>query len=140
MEKIALNDKVLKASIVATSFLPSLTLADSHPSCPGGIAGGDPIAGAQCAAPSKASGDLFASGGLFQKISDTLIFIIAAISVIMLIIGGLRYVISQGDKTHVESAKNTILYAIIGLVVAILAYGIVHFVLQSILGTGDAGA
>ena len=47
----------------------------------------------------------------------------------MLIIGGVRYTVSQGDSAAVTSAKNTILYAIIGLIVAILAYAVVNFVI-----------
>ena len=50
----------------------------------------------------------------------------------MLIIGGLRYVISQGDANNVKQAKDTILYAIIGIVVAILAYAVVNFVAKAL--------
>jgi multisubunit Na+/H+ antiporter MnhB subunit len=57
-----------------------------------------------------------------------MLFIIGAIAVIMLIIGGIRYVVSAGDQNAVTSAKNTILYAIIGIVVAFLAYAAVNFV------------
>jgi hypothetical protein len=46
----------------------------------------------------------------------------------MLIVGGLRYITSNGDAQGATSAKNTILYAIIGLIVAILAYAIINFV------------
>jgi multisubunit Na+/H+ antiporter MnhB subunit len=60
-----------------------------------------------------------------------LLFIIGAISVIMLIIGGIRYVVSGGDSSAVTSAKNTILYAIVGIIVALLAYALVNFVLTS---------
>ena len=49
----------------------------------------------------------------------------------MLIIGGIRYVVSGGDSGAVTSAKNTILYAIVGIVVAILAYALVNFVVGS---------
>ncbi|MGB4762546.1 MAG: pilin [Candidatus Saccharimonas sp.] len=65
---------------------------------------------------------------LFQTITNVLLFIIGAVSVIMLIIGGFRYTVSQGDSSALTSAKNTILYSIIGIVVALLAYGIVNFV------------
>ena len=61
-------------------------------------------------------------------IINLLLFIIGAIAVIMVIIGGLRYVLSGGDANAVTSAKNTILYAIVGLAIAILAYAIVNFV------------
>ncbi len=66
--------------------------------------------------------------GTIQQLTDVLIFIIGAIAVVMIIIGGIRYVLSAGDQTALTSAKNTILYAIIGLVVAFTAYAIVHFV------------
>ena len=65
-----------------------------------------------------------------------LLFLIGAISVIMLIIGGIRYVVSGGDSTAVQNAKNTILYAIVGVVVAILAYAVVNFVITSFSSNG----
>lgn len=55
-------------------------------------------------------------------------FIIGIISVIMIIVGGIRYVVSNGEAAKVKSAKDTILYAIVGLVVSLLAYVIVNFV------------
>lgn len=55
--------------------------------------------------------------------------VVGVAAVIMIIIGGLRYIISGGDSGNVTSAKNTILYAIIGLVVVALAQFIVKFVL-----------
>jgi len=57
------------------------------------------------------------------------LYFIGAISVLMLIIGGVRYTISGGNDKAVAAAKNTILYAVIGVVVALLAYAIVNFVL-----------
>lgn len=69
--------------------------------------------------------------GIFKTITNVLLFIIGAISVIMLIIGGIRYTVSGGDSAQITSAKNTILYAIIGIVVAILAYAIVNWVVGS---------
>ena len=75
--------------------------------------------------------NLFGEGGIFQTVSNVLLFIIGAVSVIMLIIGGIRYTVSQGDSSAVTSAKNTILYSIIGLVVAIRAYAAVNFVITS---------
>lgn len=76
-------------------------------------------------------------GGIFRTITNVMLFLIGAISVIMLIIGGIRYVVSGGDSTAVQNAKNTILYAIVGIVVAILAYAVVNFVISSF--SGNAG-
>lgn len=77
------------------------------------------------------------NGGIFRTITNVMLFIIGAVSVIMLIIGGLRYVVSGGDSTAVQNAKNTILYAIVGIVVAILAFAVVNFVIGSFSGNGS---
>jgi hypothetical protein len=75
--------------------------------------------------------DLFGATGIFTTITNVLLFVVGAISVIMVIIGGLRYIISGGNTANVTTAKNTVLYAIIGIVVALFAYAIVNFVLSS---------
>lgn len=77
-----------------------------------------------------------AGDGIFTTITNVLLFLVGAISVIMLIIGGIRYTISGGDSTAVTSAKNTILYAVIGIIVSLLAYAIVNFVLGSFISQG----
>lgn len=69
---------------------------------------------------------------LIGAIINTLLAIIGIAAVIMIIIGGFRYVFSAGNEKAVASAKDTILYAIIGIVVASLAFAIVNFVLASI--------
>ncbi|MCA9332572.1 hypothetical protein KDA00_01720 [Candidatus Saccharibacteria bacterium] len=58
--------------------------------------------------------------------------IVGVVSVIMIIIGGLKYITSGGDSGNVTGAKNTILYAIIGLVIVALAQIIVRFVLAKV--------
>lgn len=67
-------------------------------------------------------------GGGIKTGIDMLLFIIGAISVIVIIIGGIKYVVSNGDSGAIQSAKNTIMYAVIGLIVAILSYSIINFV------------
>ena len=76
--------------------------------------------------------------GIFRTVTNVLLFIIGAIAVIMLIIGGIRYVISGGDSSAVTAAKNTILYAVVGIIVALLAYALVNFVLTNFSATGGA--
>jgi hypothetical protein len=97
----------------------------------GGLAGG-----AGCAKGDDQQADLFGDTGVFKIITNVMLYVIGAVSVIMLIIGGIRYVVSGGDTGAVTSAKNTILYAVIGIVVAILAYALVNFVITSIGSTG----
>ena len=79
--------------------------------------------------------ELFGPEGIFKTITNVLLFIIGAISVIMLIIGGIRYTTSNGDSGAVTNAKNTILYAVIGIIVALLAYALVNFVITSFATT-----
>ena len=75
------------------------------------------------------SGSTASIGDIIKTIVNVLLFILGAVAVIMIVIGGIRYTISQGDSSAITSAKNTILYAVIGLVVALLAYAIVNFVI-----------
>ena len=69
------------------------------------------------------------SGTLITKVINVMLFIIGVLSVIMIVYGGILYVISAGDSGRVSKAKNTIMYAIVGLIVALLAYAIVNFVI-----------
>lgn len=96
-------------------------------------------AGANAAKGNGQATDLFGPAGTFRTITNVLLYLIGAVSVIMLIVGGLRYVVSGGDSTAVQNAKNTILYAIVGIVVAILAYAVVSFVISSFSPGGAAG-
>jgi hypothetical protein len=61
---------------------------------------------------------------------DLFSLVVGIIAVIMIIIGGVKYITSGGDAGNVTGAKNTILYAIIGLIVVALAQTIVYFVLD----------
>lgn len=72
---------------------------------------------------------------LLKNIVNIISVIVGVISVIMIIFGGFRYITSGGDSGKVGNAKNTILYALIGLVIVALAQFIVYFVLNQ---TGQA--
>lgn len=69
---------------------------------------------------------------LIASVINILLFIAGAVAVIMIIIGGLRYIASNGDQTHIKAAKDTILYSVIGLIVALLAFAIVNFVVTKL--------
>ncbi len=90
-------------------------------------------AGADCARGNGQPTQLVGDGGIFNRITSILLFVVGAVAVIMLIFGGIRYIVSGGDQANVTAAKNTILYAIIGIVVALLAYAAVKFVTTSLL-------
>ena len=70
--------------------------------------------------------------GTLQIVINVVLAVLAFITVAMIIIGGINYSTSQGDSTKVKKAKDTILYGIIGLVVALLAFAIVNFVLVNV--------
>jgi hypothetical protein len=119
-------------SIAATAVTAGSAYAATA-SCTGGPDAADPLsAGASCSQANGTASNLFAQGGVFQVVANTLIFLVGAIAVIFLIIGGLRYVISQGEQKNIEAAKNTILYAIVGIVVAVISFALVQFVISAL--------
>lgn len=65
-----------------------------------------------------------------ETVINLLLFLIGIIAVIAIIIGGIRYTTSNGDAGQTKAAKDTILYAIVGLIVAIMAYAIVRWVVN----------
>ncbi|MBQ3318453.1 hypothetical protein IJG76_00295 [Candidatus Saccharibacteria bacterium] len=76
--------------------------------------------------------ELLGDHGIVTRITNLILASIGIISVIMIIFGGIRYIVSGGDSKKVTDAKNTILYAIIGLVICLLSYAIVNFVLSTL--------
>ena len=88
--------------------------------------------GAQAAQCDGCPANLFGDTGVFRQVTNAILYIVGIIAVIMLIIGGIRYVISGGDSKKVTDAKNTVLYAIIGLVICFLAFAIVNFVINAL--------
>lgn len=105
----------LKTIGTALYFAPALMLAaDSN--IPTAVS---PVPGGGDLTPAK----------LLQNVILYILMFAAAIAVLFLIIGGVKYIVSQGNEKSVESSKHTILYAVIGLLVIILSYVIVNFVL-----------
>jgi len=74
---------------------------------------------------------------IVRRAINIMLFGVGVLSVVMLIFGGFRYVVSGGKKESVTNAKNTILYAIIGLLVAVFAYAIINFILGAALSGGS---
>ena len=88
--------------------------------------------GAEAARCSECPENLFGETGVFRQVTNVILYIVGAVAVIMLIIGGVKYVVSGGDAKKVTDAKNTVLYAIIGLIICFLAFAIVNFVITSL--------
>jgi hypothetical protein len=92
--------------------------------------------GAEAAKTAEMPSELIGDDGTFTRITNIILYIVGIIAVIMIIWGGIRYITSGGDQKKVTDAKNTVLYSVLGLVIAILSYAIVNFVLNTV-GTGD---
>ena len=67
---------------------------------------------------------------IISIVTNLLLGIAGSIAVIFIIVGGIQYATSAGDDGRVQSAKNTILNAVIGLVITVMAYAIVNFLLN----------
>ena len=81
-------------------------------------------------------------GTLIESVGNVLNAIygvIAIVAVVMIVIAGIKYSTSQGDPGKVQSAKNTILYAVIGLVITISAFAITAFILSALGGSSTGG-
>ena len=100
----------------------------------GGVQGGVTSARGEGVPDNFASGD----GSIIRRVINLMLYAVGVISVVMLIYGGFRYIISGGQKESVTAAKNTILYAIVGLLISIFAYAIVRFVIGAAVGTDSA--
>ena len=83
--------------------------------------------------PDYTTGQNKSVGSLASVIVSTLLYFIGVVAIVMLIYGGILYTISSGDAAKAKKAKDTILYAVIGLVIAVLAYAIFNFVVKAII-------
>lgn len=115
---------ILMGLVLACSLLiPATALAQTKDSICEGV--GKTAGAAGCAGDSSLD-------GIVATVINVMSMIVGIIAVIMIIIGGIKYVTSSGDSNNVNSAKNTILYAIVGLIVVALAQVIVRFVLDRV--------
>lgn len=124
-----LKSLILKASIVGlvlAPLVPATVMAEQD-------INGKLCEGANLKVGAPEGCDTDAENGVNDLLEDVInifSFVVGVVSVIMIIIGGLKYITSSGDSGNVQGAKNTILYAVIGLVVVALAQVIVKFVLS----------
>lgn len=106
--------------------------------CPDGSvrAGSSVEVASQCNVPEDKDTTNGDANGLIGNIVNFLIGITAVIAIFVIIIAGIQMATSQGDASKVGKARNMILYAVVGLVIAIVAYAIVNFVLKNVFGVG----
>ena len=87
----------------------------------------------------NANGSTASLKTLAASIISIFSIIVGVVAVIMVIFGGFKYITSGGDSSSVSGAKNTLIYAIVGLIIVALAQFIVHFVLNTAKNTTLAG-
>jgi hypothetical protein len=73
--------------------------------------------------------DLIGTNGVLKNVISILLYVAGTIAVIMIIVGALRYITSDGDPGKASTARMTVIYALVGLVIAVMSYGIVNFVI-----------
>ena len=127
---------ILGLTMMAPGIVPGLVA----------VAAADNITTGLCAGTNTATGGTTTSctntsgNGSLQAIATKAVnifsMIVGAIAVVMVIYGGFKYITSGGESGNVSSAKNTLIYAIVGLLIVALAQFIVHFVLSTASSTG----
>jgi hypothetical protein len=125
---------VVPAEALSLSARGAVNFADSKGDACAGL---DQLGGTSCTKPGAANS---AGENSIANIAETIVNIISFIAgiaaVILIVVAGVKFITSGGDSNGVASARNTLVYALIGLAVVALAQVIVHFVLQGVLGQG----
>lgn len=129
---------VMAVASMATLGLASMVAPAAYAdyNCPAGtLRAGDPVSNVTlCNVEKEEEGSGLMSS--VQTILNVVISVLGLVAVVVIIIGGFSYMTSQGDPAKAAKARNTILYGVIGLVVALLAFAIVNFVLQGVFSEG----
>lgn len=121
---VLLGVTILSVPAVATAA-PSLGYVGATTSSKQTICKGAGLSGAECDGSGSSSIE-----SLLKNVIQLLSVIVGIAGIVMVIVSGLKYVTSGGDASKVSSAKSTLIYALIGLVVAALAQVMVRFVLS----------
>lgn len=125
IKKLAAGLMIVPALALSVGLVTPVTVGAA---CDDATAGLGAALDPACAKGEGQRTELFGDNGVITQIINIMLFIVGILAVIMLIFGGIRYVTSTGDQTRVTAAKNTIMYAIIGLIVSILGYALVTWV------------
>ncbi|HTE57400.1 MAG TPA: hypothetical protein VK694_01540 [Verrucomicrobiae bacterium] len=131
------------AAVLAQAADPSGGIEGDQPSITGNLCGGaDALkvdASASC--DDTAVGEAGESvNSIIATVINIFSVVVGVVAVVMIIIGGFRYITSGGDSSNVTGAKNTILFAVVGLIIVALAQIIVRFVLARATGAAATGA
>lgn len=131
---IATSVATLALSIIPMVAAPALAHAADINTCLSQGTGLTVSDGSTCQAASGQADATNKVNGIITTVINIFSLIVGIVAVIMIVFGGFKYITSGGDSGNISGAKNTILYAIIGLVVVAFAQFIVQFVLNKVNG------
>lgn len=122
----------LQCLLVVVSFSALLSLSLPQANSPVYAAAKDEIKAGSDEAGGQNAGGKDKVVATIENVTGIVAFLVGLIAVLMIVIAGFRFVTSNGDSNTISSARNTILYAVIGIVITVMAYAIVNFILDSI--------
>ena len=128
---LTLAGSTLLVPALATTLVSSTVAADkiTNNLCQGVNNAANGSSGSSCG--TAGTGNATGLSGIASKIVSIFSIIVGIVAVIMIIYGGFRYITSGGDSSKVGNAKNSLVYAIVGLIIVALAQLIVHYVLNT---------
>ncbi len=123
------------SKIIVLSLLLTAVLAPAQ-----ALAAYNPLGGVDCSGPARSStvcqsdgGDpVTGSNGVLLRVTRLLAIIAGIAAVIVMVIAGIYYITSSGDANQISQAKNTIIYAAIGLIVIVVSQGVISLIVRSI--------
>lgn len=135
MKKIGMA--IMTAFLMAVAFIGTTSQTVSALTCPAGTPGegrGEVNSLAECSI-SETEDTLMPTIGTIINVA---LGVLGIVAVIVIIYGGFTYMTSSGDAAKITKAKNTIIYGVIGLVIALLAFAIVNFVISNVFNAKGA--
>jgi len=123
MKKSIISIAIMTCAVFGTSVLSTASLS--------GSASAQVSEGINTATTSEMKGkSIDGKDGLIKTVVNVLLWAVGILSVIMIIFSGFRYITSAGDASKTKSAQSTLIYSVVGLIVAIMAYAIVNMVIN----------
>ena len=123
MKKSIISIAIMTCAVFGASVLSTASLS--------GSASAQVSEGINTATTSEMKGkSIDGDDGLIKTVVNVLLWAVGILSVIMIIFSGLRYITSAGDASKTKSAQSTLIYSVVGLIVAIMAYAIVNMVIN----------
>jgi hypothetical protein len=124
---------LMAAPLSATAVSPPVSVA-AYSTFSGCDAKADPQTAnaTACTDQNPSTDPISGSGGILLHATQIISYIAGAAAIILLILGGIRYITSGGDASNVKSAKDTVLYALIGIAIVVIAQTLIAFVLDKL--------